>query len=97
MVGKKEIIRSLGTKDLGGALGKRRKVLEQIRNSVFSDFDEPVAPKASDTFGSTVREIAHRWLSESDGINNSTHARYRSILARFEEYSGNCEVTKINR
>jgi hypothetical protein len=47
--------------------------------------------------GITVRETAHHWLSESDGINNSTRARYRSILARFEEYSGNCEVTKINR
>lgn len=97
VVGKREIIRSLGTKDLGEALGKRKEVLEQIRNSLFSDFDEPVAPKASNTFGSSVRETAHRWLSESDGINNSTRARYRSILARFEEYSGNCEVTKINR
>nr|WP_296641450.1 phage integrase SAM-like domain-containing protein [Roseibaca sp.] len=97
MVGKKEIIRSLGTKDLSEALGKRKEVLEQIRNSLFSDFDEPFAPKVSNTFGSTVRETAHRWLSESDGINNSTRARYRSILARFEEYSGNCEVTKINR
>jgi integrase len=103
VVGKKEIIRSLGTKDLGEALGKRAEVLEQIRASLFSDIEEPAAPKASTThprvkrMGTTVRETAHRWLSESDGINNSTRARYRSILARFEEYSGNCEVTKINR
>jgi integrase len=103
VVGKKEIIRSLGTKDLGEALGKRGEVLEQIRVSLFSDFEEPVTPKVSNTgprgarIGTTVRETAHRWLSESDGINNSTRARYRSILARFEEYSGNCEVTKINR
>jgi len=103
VVGKKEIIRSLGTKDLGEALGKRGEVLEQIRASLFSDFEEPVTPKVCNTGsrgtrrGTTVRETAHRWLSQSDGINNSTRARYRSILARFEEYSGNCEVTKINR
>lgn len=97
VVGKKEIIRSLGTKDLGEALGKRVEVLEQIKEALFSDFEEPVAPKASTTFGSTVRETANRWLDESDGINNATRARYHSILIRFEEYSGNCEVTKINR
>src|SRR6056297_2913978 len=103
VVGKKEIIRSLGTKDLAEALGKRGEVLEQIRASLFADFEEPAASKASTTHphgtrsGTTVRDTANRWLSESDGINNATRARYRSILARFEKYSGNCEVTKINR
>lgn len=97
VVGKKEIVRSLGTKDLGEALGKRGETLEQIRTSLFSDFDEQPKPKTSNRYGTTVRETAHRWLNESDGINNATRARYRSILARFEEYSGNCEVTKINR
>lgn len=103
VVGKKEIIRSLGTKDLGEALSKRGEVLEQIRASLFADFEEPTSraealkPKSSNSHGSTVRQTAHRWLSESDGINNATRARYRSILERFEEYSGNCEVTKINR
>jgi hypothetical protein len=38
-VGKKEIIRSLGTKDLGEALSKRVEVLEQIWASLFSDFE----------------------------------------------------------
>lgn len=66
VVGKKEIIRSLGTKNLGEALGKRAEVLEQIRTSLFSDFEEPVAPKASTThprgtrISTTVRETAHR-------------------------------------
>lgn len=33
VVGKKEIIRSRYTKDLGGALSKRSEVLEQIRDA----------------------------------------------------------------
>lgn len=97
VVGKKEVIRSLGTKDLVEALGKRAEVLEQIKVSLFSDFEIPVTSNARTSYGTTVRETAHRWLSESDGITNGTRARYRNILARFEDYSGNCEVTKINR
>lgn len=97
VVGKKEIIRSLGTKDLGEALSKRSEVLEQIRESLFADYEDKPQPRPCNSYGTTVRETAHRWLTESDGINNATRARYRSILARFEEYSGNCEVAKINR
>lgn len=97
VVGKKEIVRSLGTKDLGEALGKRNEALEEIRASLFTEYEEKPKVEPRATYGKTVRETAHRWLSESDGINNATRARYRCILDRFEEYSGNPEVTKINR
>ena len=97
VVGKKEIVRTLGTNELGEALARRNDVPREIQNSLFSAFSEPEVnvPKVRD--GKTVRETAYRWLAESDGINNSTKNRYRSILARFEEFSGNAEVSKIDR
>ena len=97
VVGKKEIIRSLGTKDLGEALGRRADTLAEIRDNLFSDYDEKPKVQPKNTYGTTVRETAHHWLSESDGIYNATRAKYRCILESFEKYSGNCEVTKINR
>ncbi|QFS82290.1 site-specific integrase [Roseivivax sp. THAF197b] len=97
VVGKKEIVRSLGTRDLGEALARSPEVLSDIRENLFSAKVEKPQVHCRVSSGSTVRETAHRWLSESDGINNSTRARYRSILARFEEYSGNCDVSQIKR
>lgn len=103
VAGKKEIVRSLGTGDLGEALALRNSVLEEIRTSLFADIDQPFSNGKTTRNGrratksTTVRETGHQWLSESDGINGSTRNRYRSILEAFEVYSGNVEVTKIDR
>ncbi|GGE46768.1 DUF6538 domain-containing protein [Actibacterium pelagium] len=97
VVGKKEIIRSLGTSDLAEALANRAAVLSEIKASLFEEYEERPTPSKSQQVGTTVRETTQRWLSESDGIKNATRHRYQRILERFEEFSGNIEVTKINR
>lgn len=97
VVGKKEIIRGLGTSDLGEALSRREEVLAEIKATLFSDYDKTPITKPKVAKTATVKETAHRWLSESDGIYNSTRVKYRAILASFEEYSGNCNVTQIDR
>ncbi|WP_133489763.1 DUF6538 domain-containing protein [Aliiroseovarius marinus] len=97
VVGKKEIIRSLGTTDLAEALANRSEVLAEIKANLFGEHQVRPAPTKRQQTGTTVRETAQRWLSESDGIKNATRHRYRRILERFEEFSGNTDVTKINR
>lgn len=100
IVGKKEIIRGLGTQDLGEAIGRRDEVLAEIRETIRQG-GRPVptilTAEPPATQGSTVRDTAHRWLSESDGILNSTRARYRQHLDAFEVFSGNIEVAEIDR
>ncbi|SDX95022.1 site-specific integrase [Citreimonas salinaria] len=99
LVGKKEIVRSLGTADLGEALALRNEKLSEIREGLFAT-DEPKAstPKTSGFQNQpTVRSTAHRWLSESDGIKNTTRQRYNYILERFAAFTGNAPVTTINR
>ena len=98
VVGKKEIIRSLGTSDLGEALSNRESTLKEIKASLFEKNktkQRSTQRKRKDE--TTVRFTAHKWLLESDGIAASTRNRYRGILESFEVYSGNTEVTKINR
>jgi integrase len=103
VVGKKEIVRSLGTRDLGEALVKRNSLLEEIKTSLFAEIDEPASTRGTTkankraTISPKVRDTAHQWLSESDGINGSTRNRYRSILEAFEDFSENTDVTKIDR
>ncbi|WP_299354697.1 tyrosine-type recombinase/integrase [uncultured Shimia sp.] len=101
IIGKKEIVRGLGTQDLGEALVRRKEALEEILTSVGQgNAPEPVktqVAKGSILDGTTVRETSHRWLVQSDGIKNSTKARYRQHLESFELFSGNAEVSKINR
>lgn len=98
VVGKKEIIRSLGTTDLGEALSNRESVLSEIKAS---RFDKNESKPRSNTHKrkdeTTVRYTAHKWLFESNGIAASTRNRYREILESFEVYSGNTEVNEINR
>lgn len=94
VAGRKEIIKSLGTSDLKEALAKRREALDDIRDTLLgtklpAPKEEPKAP--------TVAETAHRWLVQSDGIKPSTKQKYRMILASFERYTGNAQVTAINR
>ena len=99
VVGKREIVRSLATSDLAEALANRNDVLAEIRDSLFSQFDDTPSASSSSEFSRrpTVSETAQRWLSESDGIKNATKHRYRRILESFERFSGNAEVAQINR
>ncbi|WP_146176260.1 DUF6538 domain-containing protein [Rhodovulum kholense] len=97
-VGKREIIRSLGSSDLGEALSRRRETLEEIKASLFAKYDGPQAVSTPETSqDTTVRATSHRWLAQSDGIKPSTKERYRRILQRFETFTGNAEVSKITR
>lgn len=101
--GRKEIVRSLGTTNLKEALERRDQALEEIRRTLleppsekpckpgrYGERDDPLA-------GTSVRATGHRWLAQSDGIKNSTKARYRQHLKAFEDFSGNIEVSKIDR
>jgi len=97
VVGKKEIVRSLGTSNLVEALGKQRAVLEEIKSSLFANYDKVDFVEPKPRGETTVRATANRWLTESDGINNATRNRYRSILVYFEKFSNNVEVREINR
>ncbi|SHE97293.1 hypothetical protein SAMN05444279_1132 [Ruegeria intermedia] len=102
IIGKKEIVRGLGTQDLAEALVRRKQVMQEILSSIGEgETPEPVTPKTnkkpSPLEGATIRDTAHRWLAEADGIKNSTKARYRQHLEGFEAYAGNLEVTQINR
>lgn len=100
--GKKEVIRSLGTSDLGAAVVKRDEVIEAIQR----DLQEP-KPKARETAATltenpymsdtTISATAHRWLVQSDGIKNATKARYRQHLRAFAEYAKDIEVAQIDR
>ncbi len=98
VIGKREIVRGLGTQDLAEALKRRPKVLEEIL-AVITEGKTPFQtlrtniPKRENT----VRDTADRWLAESDGINSSTKVRYRQHLRTFEAYSENIQVTDINR
>jgi integrase len=94
VAGRREIVKSLGTSDLKEALAKRREALDDIRDTLLgtklrAPKEEPKVP--------TVAETAHRWLVQSDGIKPSTKQKYRMILGSFERFTGDCEVTKINR
>jgi len=94
VAGKREIVKSLGTSDLKEALAKRRETLDDIRDTLLgtklpAPKEEPKVP--------TVAETAHRWLVQSDGIKPSTKQKYRMILGSFEKFTGDCQVTKINR
>ncbi len=75
-VGKKQIVRSLGTSDLGEALVKRESVLNDIRETLYAEYDAKPPAILNRKLETTVRQTAHQWLSESDGINNSTRNRY---------------------
>ncbi len=101
IIGKKEIVRGLGTQDLAEALVKRKQVLPVLLASIGEgSTPEPIVKqiaKHNPQEGTTVRDTAHRWLNEADGIKESTKARYRQHLEGFEAYAGNIEVTQINR
>lgn len=111
LVGRKEIVRSLGTSDLAEAVAKRDSVLRDIRKELLSDAEpkpkvipksDPVTPKDSPRAGGTdrhhkVRETATRWLAEADGISGSTRVRYRQHLDAFAKFTADMEVRRINR
>ncbi|WP_425051165.1 tyrosine-type recombinase/integrase [Psychromarinibacter sp. S121] len=101
LIGKKQIVRGLGTQDLAQAIVKRDQVLKEIQNELRNGRvpeTAPAAPKPKQAGeGSTVRDTAHRWLTQSDGIKASTRARYRQHLEAFERYSGNTPVAQIDR
>ncbi|MCV2873297.1 tyrosine-type recombinase/integrase [Defluviimonas sp. WL0050] len=102
VVGRKEIVRTLGTSSLVEALAKRNEVLAEIKASLFEAHDTKdrkrlPATKSASEQDLTIRAAAHRWLTESDGISGTTRQKYRMILEAFEAFSGNCEVTAINR
>ncbi|WP_157769941.1 DUF6538 domain-containing protein [Ruegeria profundi] len=101
IIGKKEIVRGLGTQDLAEALVRRKEVLSEILASIGGgSIPEPVIKQVerhTPQEGTTVRDTGHRWLAESDGIKASTKARYRQHLEGFEAFAGNIEVTQINR
>jgi hypothetical protein len=105
VVGKREIVRSLGTSDLGEALSCRSQTLAEIRSSLFADDEPKVTPEGKTLVldgsrreeGTSIRETAHRWLTESDGVSNTTRHRYRYILEKFERFTSNADVSQINR
>ncbi|GKY87935.1 DUF6538 domain-containing protein [Sinisalibacter aestuarii] len=82
VIGKKEIIRGLGTQDLGEAISKRDEVLQEIIGAIRSGVVPPGTELSLQPTkvhqATTVRDTAHRWLTESDGIKNSTKGRTRS-------------------
>lgn len=101
ILGKKEIVRGLGTQDLAEALVLHKEAIAKIVSSI-SEGD--VTPTVGETnkrrpakHGATISETAHRWLAGADGIKNATKARYRQHLEALEVYTGNVEVTQINR
>lgn len=99
VVGKREIIRSLGTADFGEALMLKDVKLSEIREGLFaradgSDVQRKPKVKSQAT---TIRATANRWLNESDGIKNATRQRYRYIMQRFEKFTGNAHVSEIER
>ncbi|SFJ20178.1 DUF6538 domain-containing protein [Celeribacter neptunius] len=97
LVGKKEIVRSLGTSELSEALEKSPEVQREIKASLFGKHElRPAQPKRLQA-NHTVKATAHKWLAESDGLKQATRHRYQRILERFEKFSENTEVTKINR
>ncbi len=101
IIGKKEIVRGLGTQDLAEALVRRKEVLPEILASIGEgSMPEPVIKQVArhnPQEGSTVRDTAQRWMTEADGIKESTKARYRQHLEGFEAFAGNIEVSQINR
>ncbi len=101
ILGKKEIVRGLGTQDLAEALVLQKEVIAEILSFMSEGESAPTVhasnKRRSAREGTTIRETAHRWLAESDGIKNATKARYRQHLEALEAYTGNVEVTQINR
>ena len=101
IIGKKEIVRGLGTQDLGEAISKRDEGLAEITEAIRSGrmplTEAELQVHRKPARGATIRDTAHRWLSESDGIKTSTRVRYRQHLEGFERFAGNIEVTKIDR
>ncbi|WP_353394554.1 DUF6538 domain-containing protein [Ruegeria sp. HU-ET01832] len=76
IVGKREIVRGLGTQDLAEALKRRPRVLEEIIEAITegqtpSQVVGPNKPKQ----GNTVGDAADRWLADAVGISNSTKVR----------------------
>lgn len=104
LLGRKEVVRSLGTSDLAQAVIARDAVIDEIKRSLSEEVRfakaapssrtgcSPSAPK-----GATIAETARRWLAESDGIAEATKVRYRQHLAALEAFTKNAEVRAINR
>lgn len=99
-IGRKEIVRSLGTSDLYEALGKRDETLKliegELRDQLEGRSSTPLV-NPSKPQGTTVRVTCHRWLAQADGISNKTRQRYRQHLEAFEAFAGDIEVSEINR
>ena len=94
-VGKREIIRGLGTRDKLEAALKAPEVIGEIKAEIAERCTgKPVRAKRQDT---SVRAMAHRWLVMSSGINHSTKAKYRHHLDAFEDWCGNADVSAIDR
>ncbi|MBL3571247.1 hypothetical protein BV509_18160 [Rhodovulum sulfidophilum] len=71
-LGKREIIRFLGTSDLGAAPSRRRETLDEIKASRFAKCDEPVdEPGSQLVFGTTLRE----GLQDAAADNLAVHLR----------------------
>nr|WP_152610623.1 hypothetical protein [Ruegeria sp. ANG-R] len=101
ILGKKEIVRGLGTQDLAEALVLQKEVIAEILSSMSEGKTAPTVratnKNRSAREGTTISETAHRWLAESDGVKNATKARYRQHLEALEANTGNVEVTQIIR
>ncbi|WP_345742724.1 DUF6538 domain-containing protein [Aliiroseovarius marinus] len=100
VVGRKEIVRSLGTTCLSEAIALRNGAIGEIEQELaarleLGDTSEArPSPKAEQT---TIRATTHRWLSYADGINAKTRQRYQQHLEAFEAFAGNIEVAQIDR
>ncbi|MDW4548261.1 DUF6538 domain-containing protein [Defluviimonas sp. D31] len=110
LIGKKEIVRSLGTRDLGEALAKRGGAIDEIQRDLMATVEAAASGtvrvsegrlsahlKRTPSKAATIRDTAHRWLAEADGIAAATRVRYRQHLEAFADYAGNIEVAEINR
>ncbi|SNS69932.1 site-specific integrase [Tropicimonas sediminicola] len=96
-VGRKEIVRSLKTKNLTDAVYSRDMVLDEIRKTALNGNPMPMTAPPSGDKETTVKEAAHRWLQLADGIRPSTRYRYQRYLGRFINWSGNVGVSELNR
>jgi len=86
VVGRKEIIRSLGTSDLGEALSNRESVLSEIKVSLFDKNENKSRSKARKRKDeTTVRYTAHTQAGGNLGLRSLVKYRFRRDLRQLSQ------------
>ncbi len=110
-VGKREIVRSLGTSSLSEARRLKHKAIYAIETELLeaqrlNALRSPLRVTQASTehtqpIGTSaavrVSEASYVWLKMCDGITAATKAGYYQVLKHFEEYSQDINVAQINR